>query len=64
MNRTSDPIKENEMGIVCSKYGEKNGAYRIWWGRLRERGHLEDFGLDGKIILKWFLKLNGGHGLY
>jgi hypothetical protein len=45
-------------------YGEKRGAYWICWGRLRERGHLEDVSLDGKIILKWVLKLNGGHGLY
>jgi len=27
----------------------------VWWGNLRERHHLEDQGLDGRIILKWIL---------
>jgi hypothetical protein len=25
----------------------------LWWGSLRERGHLGDTGLDGRIILRW-----------
>jgi hypothetical protein len=24
-----------------------------WWGNLRERDHLEDTGVDGRIILRW-----------
>jgi hypothetical protein len=33
----------------------------FWWGTPRERAHLEDPVLDGRIILKWiFRKWVGG----
>jgi hypothetical protein len=35
---------------------EGRGAYRFWWGNVVERDHLEDPGIDGRIILKWILK--------
>jgi len=25
----------------------------FWWGNLGERDHLEDIGIDGRIILFW-----------
>jgi len=28
----------------------------FWWGNLRERDHLEDPGLDGRIILRWIFR--------
>jgi len=28
----------------------------FWWGNPRERDHLEDTGVDGRIILRWILK--------
>jgi hypothetical protein len=31
--------------------GEVDAA--LWWGNLEERDHLEDLGIDGRIILKW-----------
>ena len=31
----------------------------FWWGNLKERGHLEDLGLNGKTIRDWLKKLSG-----
>jgi hypothetical protein len=35
----------------------------FWWGNLREIGHLEEPGRDGKTILSWiFRKWDAGRG--
>jgi hypothetical protein len=44
------------MGGACGTYGEKRGAYRILVGRPEGRHHLEDPGVDGRIILRWIFK--------
>jgi hypothetical protein len=28
----------------------------FWWGNLREGDHLEDAGVDGRIILRWIFR--------
>ena len=33
--------------------GDSRGVYiGVWWGKVRERDHLEDPGVDGVIILR------------
>jgi len=41
------------MGGACSACGGEKAYTGFWWGKLRERDHLGDPGLDGRIILRW-----------
>jgi hypothetical protein len=44
-------------------YGEKRDVHKIIVGKPEGRNHLEDPGVDGRIILKWvFEKWDGGMG--
>jgi hypothetical protein len=40
--------------VVYMGRGEVHAGF--WPGNLKERNHLVDLGMDGRIILKWFFK--------
>jgi len=48
-----DPIEKNEVGGLVARIGRGEVHTGLWWGNLRERDHLEDPGVDGRIILRW-----------
>jgi hypothetical protein len=43
------------MDGTCGTYGGE-WLTGFWWGGLMERDHLEDLGVDGKVILKLVFK--------
>jgi len=36
--------------------GRREVHTEFWLGNMKERAHLEDLGVDGRIILKWIFK--------
>jgi hypothetical protein len=49
-------IKTNDVGGTCGTYEEERFTHGIVGGDLRERNHLEDLGVDGRITLQWIFK--------
>jgi len=39
-----------------ARVDERRGVFRVLVGNLRERDHLGDRGVDGRIILKWIFR--------
>jgi len=48
------------MSGACGIMGMTRDAYRFWWANLKERDHLEDLGVELKIILKCIFKVGWG----
>jgi hypothetical protein len=44
------------MGGACSAYWREEAYTEFWWGNLRERNHLGDLDVDGRIILRRIFK--------
>jgi len=45
------------MGGACSAFWGRGEAYaEFWWGSLRDRDHLGDTGVDGRIMLRWIFR--------
>ena len=53
------------MGVGRSTFGRGGEVHtRFLWGKPEVKSHLEDPGVDGRIILRWiFSKWDMGHGL-
>jgi len=50
------PIQFNIIKHTHTHTHKEKMHAKFRWGDLRERDHLEDLGLDGRIILKWVFK--------
>jgi len=37
-------------------WGRGEAYTGFWWGNLKERDHLGDRGVDGRIILRWIFR--------
>jgi len=52
-----DQIEKNKIGWACGTYRKRGEVHTgFWWGNLRERGHLENPGVDVRIILSWIFR--------
>jgi hypothetical protein len=58
-----DQIEKNKKGGACRTYGDSRVYTGFWWGKLMERDHLKDPGVEGRILRWIFRKWDVGHRL-
>jgi hypothetical protein len=57
-------IKEDELGAACGTHvGGREIYAEFCWRNRSERDHVEGLDVDGRIILKWILRLYSGGGM-
>jgi len=44
------------MGGHVARMGESRGVYRVLVGKPERKSHLDDSGIDGRIILRWIFR--------
>jgi hypothetical protein len=51
-------IKSSRMrwAVHVARMGERRGVHKVLVGKSEERDHLEDSGVDGRIILRWIFR--------
>jgi hypothetical protein len=52
-----DQIDKSEMGGHVARMGRREVYTVFWWENLRERDHMEDPGIDGRITLRWIFRI-------
>ena len=52
---SGDQIKKNEISLACSTGGASRGEVHtgFWRGNLKDRGHLKELCIDGRVTLNW-----------
>ena len=53
---SGDRTKKNEWTVMWHVWGTGEVHTGCWSGDVRERHHLDDLGVDGRLILKFILK--------
>jgi hypothetical protein len=49
-------MEKNEMSGACSTYGGREVHIRFWQENQKKKDHLEDPGVNGRIIFRWIFR--------